>query len=127
MSSINWGAVSIIASIAVVYSFARDLLKSVLDKRKAAIKSEQDQIMAPLVTHGIVLKDTEMAIAAQSALLVQGRLDLDAERKRRIEAESERDALKLRLDKADERERELLVQLGRAWGSSGGIKGYGVQ
>jgi hypothetical protein len=119
MSTINWSAVFVIAALAAVYGFGRDILKSVLDKRKKLIKGEQDTIMAPLVTHGIVLKDTEMAIAAHSALLLQGRVDLTAERERRIQAESERDKLKERLDKAEERQTELLIQLGRFYGQSG--------
>lgn len=114
--NIDWGAVSIIASIAVVYSFAREILKSVLDKRKAAIKSGQDQIMAPLKVHGIVLDDADKAITMQSALLVQGRADLQAEQKRRIEAESERDILKDRLTAAEQKNTDLLLQIGRLYG-----------
>lgn len=114
--NIDWGAVSIIASIAVVYSFAREILKSVLDKRKAVIKSGQDQIMAPLKVHGIVLDDADKAITMQSALLVQGRADLQAEQKRRIEAESERDILKDRLTAAEQKNTDLLLQIGRLYG-----------
>lgn len=114
--NIDWGAVSIIASIAVVYSFAREILKSVLDKRKAVIKSGQDQIMAPLKVHGIVLDDADKAITMQSALLVQGRADLQGEQKRRIEAESERDILKDRLTAAEQKNTDLLLQIGRLYG-----------
>lgn len=120
MSTINWNAVFIIAALAAVYGFGRDVLRSILDRRKALVKSEQDAIMAPLATHGIILQDTEKAIALQSALMVQGRADLAVEQKRRIEAEAERDALQRRLEVANERERELLIQLGRSYGQRGG-------
>lgn len=116
MSTINWGAVSVIASLAVVYGFGRDILKSILDKRKAVLKSEQDQIMAPLKAHGIVLEDATQSFTLQSALLLQGRVDLQDERKRRIEAESELDILKDRLKAAEQKNTDLLLQIGRLYG-----------
>lgn len=112
----NWSAVFVVAAIAAVYGFGRDILRGILDRKKAMVKAEQDTIMAPLATHGIILADTEKAIALQSALMVQGRADLAAEQKRRIEAESERDALKKRLLAAEDKNTDLLLQIGRLYG-----------
>lgn len=114
----NWNIVFALAALVAVATFGRDLLRGALEARRKVVKAENDEMMAPLRVHDIVLDDASKAIGLQSALLVQGRADLEAEKKRRIEAESERDAYKIRLDEADKRERDLLVQLGRAWASA---------
>lgn len=111
----NWDAIFVIAAIAAVYGFGRDILRGMLDRRKKLVESEQQQMMQPMKVHGIVLDDTEKAIAIQSTLMVQSRADLLAEQKRRIEAEARCDTLQQRVDQHEAEKHELLIQLGRAW------------
>lgn len=103
----------VIAAIVGPLAFGRDILGAYRKRRDHLMAEERDAIREPIEIRSMVLKDASGAVALQSALLLEGRSALAAETTRRIAAEAERDAAETKLSAAEERERNLLVQLGR--------------
>lgn len=105
------GTVFLIAGIAAVFGFGRDIIGLLFKSRKMISESKSRADREPYDLNAIILDNTKEAVAVQSALLLELRTSVAEERKGKLEAQATSAALQLQLDDTKKELYSALIRL----------------
>lgn len=92
------GTIFLIAGIAGVFGFGRDIIGLLFKSRKIMTEGQSRASREPFELNNIILNSTKEAVDLQAAMMVELRVSLEEERKARVMAVAEAAALKVQLE-----------------------------